>query len=109
MQRHSFLAAVIGAAVFFVLLRRWNDPAFRRAAMVFLLSISVAPLLWLAYNAAVYGNPLEFANGPYSAKAIGSLSTNSRVACGRAGFHRPILFTTAVGRSLGCGQATSEV
>src|SRR4029077_3435658 len=23
-----------------------------------------------AYNAAVYGNPLEFANGPYSAKAI---------------------------------------
>jgi hypothetical protein len=26
--------------------------------------------LWLAYNAAVYRNPLEFANGPYSAKAI---------------------------------------
>ena len=26
--------------------------------------------LWLAYNAIVYRNPLEFANGPYSAKAI---------------------------------------
>jgi hypothetical protein len=27
-------------------------------------------VLWLAYNAVVYRNPLEFANGPYSAKAI---------------------------------------
>ncbi len=26
--------------------------------------------LWLAYNGIVYRNPLEFANGPYSAKAI---------------------------------------
>jgi hypothetical protein len=34
------------------------------------LAIAAAPLLWLAYNAAVYGNPVEFANGPYSAKAI---------------------------------------
>jgi len=32
--------------------------------------VAAVPLLWLAYNAAVYGNPLEFANGPYSAKAI---------------------------------------
>ena len=28
------------------------------------------PDLWLSYNALVYRNPLEFANGPYSAKAI---------------------------------------
>ena len=27
-------------------------------------------VFWLAYNAIVYRNPLEFANGPYSAKAI---------------------------------------
>jgi hypothetical protein len=27
-------------------------------------------VFWLAYNAAVYRNPLEFANGPYSARAI---------------------------------------
>ena len=31
---------------------------------------AAAPALWLAYNAIVYRNPLEFANGPYSAKAI---------------------------------------
>jgi len=36
----------------------------------FVLIAFAAPALWLAYNAAVYRNPLEFANGPYSAKAI---------------------------------------
>jgi hypothetical protein len=36
----------------------------------FILLGVAAPALWLAYNAAIYGNPLEFANGPYSAKAI---------------------------------------
>lgn len=36
----------------------------------FILLALAAPALWLAYNAAVYRNPLEFANGPYSAKAI---------------------------------------
>jgi hypothetical protein len=36
----------------------------------FVLIASAAPILWLAYNAAVYRNPLEFANGPYSAHAI---------------------------------------
>jgi hypothetical protein len=65
-----FLAAVIGTAVVFLLLRRWIDHTFRRVALKFLAGIAAAPLLWLAYNAAVYGNPLEFANGPYSAKAI---------------------------------------
>ena len=42
----------------------------RRVAAKFLLGIALVPVLWLAYNAAVYGNALEFANGPYSAKAI---------------------------------------
>ena len=65
-----FLAAVIGSAVFFPLLRRWQSHAFRKTALKFLAGIAAAPLLWLAYNAAVYGEPLEFANGPYSAKAI---------------------------------------
>jgi hypothetical protein len=36
----------------------------------FVLIASAAPALWFAYNAIVYRNPLEFANGPYSAKAI---------------------------------------
>jgi hypothetical protein len=36
----------------------------------FLLITATAPLLWFTYNAVVYRNPLEFENGPYSAKAI---------------------------------------
>lgn len=65
-----FLAGVMGAAVIVIALRRWQDHVLRRNAAKFLLGIAVVPVLWLAYNAGVYGNALEFANGPYSAKAI---------------------------------------
>jgi len=44
--------------------------AARRELPKFILIAATAPVLWLAYNAAVYRNPLEFANGPYSAKSI---------------------------------------
>ncbi len=44
--------------------------SLRSAIAKFVLLGAAAPVLWLAYNAAVYRNPLEFANGPYSAKAI---------------------------------------
>jgi len=45
--------------------QRWGTHVFK-----FVLIAAAAPALWLAYNAIVYRNPLEFANGPYSAKAI---------------------------------------
>lgn len=45
--------------------RRWCPAAGR-----FVLIAAAAPALWLAYNAIVYRNPLEFENGPYSARAI---------------------------------------
>lgn len=41
-----------------------------KAVIRFLLIAAAAPALWLAYNGIVYRNPLEFENGPYSAKAI---------------------------------------
>jgi hypothetical protein len=44
--------------------------SLRIALVKFALIAAVAPALWLGYNAAVYRNPLEFANGRYSAKAI---------------------------------------
>ncbi len=47
-----------------------NFKLLRPGAKQFVLLAAAAPVLWLAYNAAVYRNPLEFANGPYSAKAI---------------------------------------
>jgi hypothetical protein len=42
----------------------------RRAFRDFLLVVSAVPAIWLAYNWIIYRNPLEFANGPYSARAI---------------------------------------
>jgi hypothetical protein len=45
-------------------------PQSRMVFLKFVLLAAAAPALWLAYNALVYQNPLEFANGPYSAKAI---------------------------------------
>jgi len=67
-----FLAGIMGLAVVIIIIarRQWQNRAFRRAAVKFLLAIAAVPILWLAYNGAVYGNVLEFANGPYSAKAI---------------------------------------
>ena len=37
---------------------------------IFLILAAIGPILWLGYNAIVYRNALEFANGPYSARAI---------------------------------------
>jgi hypothetical protein len=72
-----FLAGAMGAMVIVIMLRRWrnqlsdeDEHVLHRSALKFLLGIAVAPICWLAYNAAVYGNALEFANGPYSAKTI---------------------------------------
>jgi hypothetical protein len=65
-----FMAGVIGAAVAVIVLRRWEDRNLRQDVAKFLSGIAVAPVLWLVYNGVVYGNALEFANGPYSARAI---------------------------------------
>jgi hypothetical protein len=64
------LAVAVGVAVMAMAIQRWPDREFHLAALKFVLAIAVVPALWLAYNAAIYGNALEFAIGPYSAKAI---------------------------------------
>jgi hypothetical protein len=78
-----FLAPAIGATVIVLTLltgseRRVSASRLSRAAVVkFVLIAAAAPALWLAYNGIVYRNPLEFANGPYSAKAIERKTENS--------------------------------
>ena len=65
--------AVAAIVVLVVALRKRNTPESRLLwlpILRFLLICGAGPLLWFGYNAAVYRNPLEFANGPYSAKAI---------------------------------------
>jgi hypothetical protein len=48
----------------------FSGPRLRGAIVRFVLIAVAGPVFWLGYNAVVYRNPLEFANGPYSAKAI---------------------------------------
>lgn len=57
------------ATLYFLLAaRRWQMRLL--AAFLFGAIASVGPLYWLGHNWWLYGNPLEFYNGPYSAKAI---------------------------------------
>ena len=66
-----FLAtAMCVAALAVVLKSRDRRQSLRRSLAKFVLLAAAAPALWLAYNAIIYRNPLEFANGPYSARAI---------------------------------------
>jgi len=68
-------AAMFVAAIPVVLKARAFDQTLRRSLVKFVLLAAAAPTLWLAYNAVVYRNPLEFANGQYSARAIEQKST----------------------------------
>jgi hypothetical protein len=75
LTRYDGWIAMATASVAVVLLafrprRKTEVAALRKPILQFLLVCATGPTLWLTYNAAVYRNPLEFANGPYSAKAI---------------------------------------
>ncbi len=92
-----FLAAAMAATVMIRSLLAntpiTDAPALRvtrATAVKFVLITAAAPSLWLAYNAIVYRNPLEFANGPYSAKAI-ERKTQSGVNPGHPGSGNPLL------------------
>src|SRR5260370_3340889 len=66
----GWLAAVVMAALALMIAWQSNFARFRPAIAKFIRVAVAAPVLWLAYNAVVYRNPMEFANGPYSARAI---------------------------------------
>ena len=91
-----FLAAAVVAVVLIATPLRKSSKASTAASgtqgdlVRFVLITAAAPALWLAYNAIVYRNPLEFANGPYSARAI-ELKTQSVVNPGHPGSGNPLL------------------
>lgn len=66
-----FLAGVIGVVA---VIQVWRThaiaPRLWRGVFEYALLTSAVAALWLAYNYNAYGNPLEFATGPYSARAI---------------------------------------
>jgi hypothetical protein len=63
---------VASAMTVLVILCGWRTQGVdaRRTVVRFVLLAAAMPLLWFTYNAIVYRNPLEFANGQYSARAI---------------------------------------
>ena len=48
----------------------WRERANAHVFLVCTLLLLAAPLAWLGYNWHIYGDPLDFMRGPYSAKAI---------------------------------------
>src|SRR5581483_5171125 len=72
-----FLAVIVGMAV---LVGFFSAPGRLRAQLKtavwkFAVLTAAIPLFWMAYNFGVYQNPLEFANGPYSARGIEQRTT----------------------------------
>ncbi|HEY1677554.1 MAG TPA: hypothetical protein VGG04_07615 [Candidatus Sulfotelmatobacter sp.] len=68
----------------------FRESSSRASLVKFVLIAAAAPALWLAYNGLVYRNPLEFANGPYSARAI-ERKTQSAGDIGHPGSGNPLL------------------
>jgi hypothetical protein len=71
-----FVAGAISVAVVLMVPRLASKERTRtwgtnlRPVLVFMVLAWIGPVAWLGYNAVVYKNALEFANGPYSAKSI---------------------------------------
>jgi hypothetical protein len=75
------LAAVVGAVIALALLHVAREAGWKpfrplsRSFVLFLILCALTPTLWLAHNYALSARPLDFLNGPYSAKAIEQRST----------------------------------
>ncbi len=77
-----FFGAIMGALVLWVFAKWWrrSPDATRRRWMTkslgeFLLLNALVPMFWLAYNHRVSGHAMDWANGPYSARAIAERTT----------------------------------
>lgn len=64
------LAAIIWIVVTIPEALHWKQRSPHRTWIWFTVAIAAAPVLWLIYNAAAFGDPLAFLRGPYSARAI---------------------------------------
>ncbi len=76
MSRYEGWAFMACATVFIIVAawRRWRSIRYTLILLMAYLAVPVASILWwLTYNYVRYGNPLEFAFGPYSAGADAKL------------------------------------
>src|SRR5207248_3213693 len=65
-----FAAAFFGIAAAVLWRNRARSRALLRSFVLFFVITAAGPLFWLNYNWSMSGNPVEFATGPYSARAI---------------------------------------
>jgi hypothetical protein len=81
------LAFLAWTAIGIVLLRhgKLRSPVFWLASLL----VIAAPLVWFAYNAAVFGDWLDFARGPYSARAIELRTASPGSGPPHPGWHDP--------------------
>jgi hypothetical protein len=77
-----FFGAIMGVLILFVFVPWWlvTPDAARRRSMSkslaeLLLLNALVPVFWLAYNHRVSGRAMDWANGPYSARAIAERTT----------------------------------
>lgn len=68
-------AAVLFVLVVWISARSQPRRLLLRPLRNFLLLMVLGPAIWLTYNYAIFGNALEFATGPYSARGIAERST----------------------------------
>ena len=81
-----FAAGFIGIAALLI----WicNRQKMRlRAAVLFVILVAGAPTFWLAFNYKLHGNAIDFANGPYSARAIEQRSPHPAIGPLHPGDH----------------------
>jgi hypothetical protein len=83
-----FAAVAFLLVALLLMFRTSGTPELGRSVRKFVLLTAAVPILWLTYNGVIYRNPLEFANGPYSARAIERRSAAPGVPA-RPGFHNP--------------------
>lgn len=66
----------------------------RHGLVKFVFLATAGPVFWLGYNGIIYRNPLEFANGPYSARAIEQQKTALSQSSPHPGSHNlPVAFS----------------
>ena len=81
------LAFLAWTAIGITLLRhgQLRSPTFWLASIL----VVAAPMVWFAYNAAVFGDWLDFARGPYSARAIEIRTASPGSGPPHPGWHDP--------------------
>jgi hypothetical protein len=85
------MVAIAWTGIGLALLKRGQLKPNRQSAAFWIASFFVvaAPLAWFAYNAICYGDWLEFARGPYSAKAIEIRTATTGAWPPHPGWHDP--------------------